>query len=63
MRQSDDLDSEPDYLLRPTRHGQGGTLLILAHSFLERRSLKIQLGPKLNLKEIAATLLSKLALF
>ena len=22
-RQSDDLDSEPDYLLRPTRHGQG----------------------------------------
>ena len=27
MRQSDDLDSEPDYLLRPTRHGPGGTLL------------------------------------
>ena len=25
-RQSDDRDSEPDYLLRPTRHGQGGTL-------------------------------------
>ena len=24
--QSDDRDSEPDYLLRPTRHGQGGTL-------------------------------------
>ena len=22
-RQSDDRDSEPDYLLRPTRHGQG----------------------------------------
>ena len=22
-RQSDDLDSEPDYLLRPTRHGPG----------------------------------------
>ena len=27
MRQSDDLDSEPDCLLRPTRHGPGGTLL------------------------------------
>ena len=26
-RQSDDRDSEPDYLLRPTRHGPGGTLL------------------------------------
>ena len=24
--QSDDRDSEPDYLLRPTRHGPGGTL-------------------------------------
>ena len=35
-RQSDDLDSEPDYLLRQTRHGPGGTLLdysafLLAH--------------------------------
>ena len=46
-RQSDDRDSEPDYLLRPTRHGPGGTLLIIVHSFLERRSLNIQLGPKL----------------
>ena len=27
MRQSDDRDSEPDYLLRPTRQGPGGTLL------------------------------------
>ena len=36
-RQSDERDSEPDYLLRPTRHGPGGTLLIV-HSFLERRS-------------------------
>ena len=54
-RQSDDRDSDPDYLLRPTRHVPGGTLLIIAHSFLEHRSLKIQLGPKLGLKEIAAT--------
>jgi hypothetical protein len=27
MRQCDDRDSEPDYLLRPTGHGPGGTLL------------------------------------
>ena len=27
MRQSDDRDSEPAYLLRLTRHGPGGTLL------------------------------------
>ena len=46
-KRADDRDSEPDYLLRPTMHGPGGTLLIIAHSFLERRSLKIQLGPKL----------------
>ena len=32
-RQSDERDSEPDYLLRPTRHGPGGTLLIITHSF------------------------------
>ena len=25
-RQSDDRDSEPDFLLCPTRHGPGGTL-------------------------------------
>ena len=28
-RQSDDRNSEPDYLLPPTRHGPGGTLLIM----------------------------------
>ena len=54
MGQSDERDSEPDYLLRPTMHGPGGTLLIIAHSFLECRSLKIQLGPKLDSNEIAA---------
>ena len=35
-RQSDERDSEPDYLLRLTRHGPGGILLIIAHSFLGR---------------------------
>ena len=29
---ADDRDLEPDYLLRPTMHGQGGTLLIIAHT-------------------------------
>ena len=33
-RQSDERDSEPDYLLRPMRHGPGGALLIIAHFFL-----------------------------
>ena len=28
-RQSDERDSEPDYLLRPTRHGPGGILSYL----------------------------------
>ena len=37
-RQSDERDSEPDYLLLPTRHGPGGKLLIIEHSFLEHRS-------------------------
>ena len=37
--QSYERDSEPDYLLlRPTRHGPGSTLLIIAHSFLEYKS-------------------------
>ena len=35
-RRSDERDSEPDYLLRPTRHWQGGTLLIIAHFVLGR---------------------------
>ena len=37
-RQSDERDSEPDYLLCPMRHGPGSTLLIIAHSFLEYKS-------------------------
>ena len=49
-RQSDDRDSEPDYLLRPTRH-----IAEYSASLLVRRSLNIQLGPKLDSKEIAAT--------
>ena len=36
--QADDRDSEPDYLLRPTRHGPGGKLLSIAHSFLAHKS-------------------------
>ena len=39
MRQSDsdDRDSEPDYLLRPTRHGPGGTLLDYMAFLFKRR--------------------------
>ena len=29
LERADDRDSEPDYLLHPTRHGPGGTLLDL----------------------------------
>ena len=42
--QSDEWDSEPDYLLRPTRHGPGGTSLIIAHSFLAYKSPFRRLG-------------------
>ena len=52
-RQSDDRDSEPDCLLRPTRHGPGGTLLIITHSFLERRSPNNLLETEARLKQIA----------
>ena len=37
-RQSDERDSEPDYMLHPTRHGAGGTLLDYSAFLLERRS-------------------------
>ena len=39
-RQSDDRDSEPDYLLRPTRHGPGGTLLDYS-AFLFRAQITV----------------------
>ena len=44
---ADDRDAVPDYLLRPTMHGPGGTLLIIAHSFLEHRSPNIGGSPSL----------------
>ena len=52
---ADDRDAVPDYLLRPTMHGPGGTLLIIAHSFLERRSPKYRLATEARLNGIAAT--------
>ena len=51
-RQSDDRDSEPDYLLRRTRHGPGGTLLIIAHSFLAHKSPSISWDLKLYWEEL-----------
>ena len=41
---SDERGSEPDYLLRPTRHGPGGTLLIIEHSLLAHKSPFRRLG-------------------
>ena len=59
MRQSDDRDSEPDYLLRPTMHGPGGTLLIIAHSFLAQVTV-YRLGALLfKGRSFNVTLLSK----
>ena len=42
MRQTDDRDSEPDYLLRLTRHGLGGTLLDYS-AFLFSAQVTVQL--------------------
>ena len=50
-RQSDDRDSEPDYLLRPTMHGPGGALLIsIAHSFFVRTAQSSRSGWDKHLK-------------
>ena len=50
-----DRDSEPDYLLCPTTHGPGGTLLILSHSFFKAQVTEDSVGTEARLKEIAAT--------
>ena len=55
MRQSDDRDSEPDYLLRPTRHGPGGTLLIIAHFLFRAKVTEYSVGTELDSKKIAET--------
>ena len=44
---ANDRDSEPDYLLRPTMHGPGGTLLIIAHSFFRAQVTEYRLETKL----------------
>ena len=53
-RQSDVRDSEPDYLLRPTRHGQGGTMSYYSLFLFRRRSLNIRLATKHSM-DIAET--------
>ena len=53
-RQSDDWDSEPDYLLRPTRHGLGGTLLDYSAFSFRVQVTEYTVGTK-HSKEIAAT--------
>ena len=44
IRQSDDRDSEPDYLLRPTRHGPGDKLLDYSAFLLVHKSPFRRLG-------------------
>ena len=51
-RQSDVRDSEPDHLLRPTRHGQGGTLLDYI-VFLFSAGQLIELGTAAHSNETA----------
>ena len=57
-RQSDDRDSEPDYLLRPTRHGQSGTLLDYSAFYLRAQVTEYRLGPEaIQRKELQRHLL------
>ena len=54
MRQSDDRDSEPDYLLRLTMHGPGGTLLDSSAFLLRAQVTEYTVGTK-HSKDIAET--------
>ena len=66
-RQSDVRDSEPDCLLRPTRHGPGGTFKLLdssAFCFRAQVTDRISVGDQARLRAIAQRhLVQKLALF
>ena len=53
-RQSDERDSEPDYLLRPTRHGPGGTLLDYSAFLFKAQVTEYTVGTK-HSKDIAET--------
>ena len=53
-RQSDDRDSEPDYLLRPTRHGPGGILLDYSAFLFKAQGTEYTVGTK-HSKDIAET--------
>ena len=53
-RQSDERDSEPDYLLRPTRHGPGGTLLDYSAFLFKAQVTEYTVGTSRS-KDIAET--------
>ena len=62
-RQSYDWDSELDYLLRPTRHGPGGTLLDYSALLFRAQVTEYTVGTKLvQRRSLQRHLLSKLAL-
>ena len=66
MRQSDDRDTEPDYLPRLTRHGPGDTLLDYSAFLFSAQVTAQQLGTwdlKLDRKELQRHLLHKDMLF
>ena len=47
---ADDRDSEPDYLLRPTRHGPDGKLLIIAHFLFRAKVTEYSVGTEARFK-------------
>ena len=56
-RQSDQRDLEPDYLLRQTRHGPGGTLLDYSAFRFRAPSKKIRLGQAIQRTSLKRQLL------
>ena len=55
---ADDRDSEPDYLLRPTRHGPGGLLTVHCELFLFIVSRSAGIGTIDRLNQFTETDLS-----
>ena len=47
---ADDWDSEPDYLLRPTRHGPDGKLQIIAHFLFRAKVTEYSVGTDARFK-------------
>ena len=50
QERADGRDSEPDYLLCPTMHGPGGTLLIIAHFLFRAKVTEYSVGTEARFK-------------